>query len=169
MKSNQSPARPYLRRLGIILGVSIIVSAIINEAAFRLQPGNVDRNAMTIELVIPAGTAEKVAAGEAVPAIPEEMVFVLGDVLVVRNEDVETHVLGPLLVPPGTSASMSMDQAENIALDCSFQASSYLGVEVKAPTTLKTRLLALSFAAPPTTVVLFLYSLATHPIKGKDE
>lgn len=169
MNISKSEARPYLNRLGLILVVSILVSAVVNELAFRFQPGNVDRSARVIELVIPAGTAAQVAAGQPVPAIPEEMVFVLGDVLVVRNDDVETHVLGPLLVPPGTSASMSMDRAENIAMDCSFQSSSYLGVEVKAPTTLKTRLLALSFAAPPTTVVLFLYSLATHPIKAKDE
>lgn len=159
---------PYLKRLGIVFLISLVGSFLVSEAAFRLQPHNVDRAPQVIELVIPLGTAAKVAAGDAVPTIPAEMVFVLGDVLMVRNEDNEPHELGPLFIPAGASASLPMDQAENFAMNCSFQPSSYLGVDVKEPTTWRTRLTGLSFSVPPTTLMLFLYSLLSNPIVGRD-
>ena len=157
--------RPAILRLLMILAFSSIAVLALSELAFRLQPFNVDRGAQTIELTIPAGTAEKVAAGEPVPAIPTEMVFVLGDVLVVNNQDDVPHELGPLFVPAGSSASLPMDRADNFALNCSFSASNYLGLEVKAPTTWRTRLTGVLFAAPATAVMLFLYSLIVWPLQ----
>jgi hypothetical protein len=62
-----------------------------------------------------------------------------------------------------------MDHADNIAVSCSFRPSAYLGLDVKEPTTLRTRLVGLSFAVPPTAVMLFLYSLAARPIRTRDE
>ncbi|MBI3159979.1 MAG: hypothetical protein HYZ26_10315 [Chloroflexi bacterium] len=161
---NRENLYPYLRRLAIAFVLSLVGAFLVSEIAFRLQPNNVDRAPQAIELVIPPGTADAVARGEAVPTIPEELVFVLGDVLTVVNQDTVTHELGPLLIPAGTSASMPMDHADNIAVSCSFRPSAYLGLEVKEPTTLKTRLLGLSFAVPPTTLMVFLYSLAARPI-----
>ncbi len=156
--------RPYVRRLAWVFVISLIGSFVVSEVAFRLQPNNIDRAPQVVEILIPAGTAERVAAGEDVPSIPSEMVFVVGDVLLVRNEDSVPHELGPLLVPAGSSASLPMDQAENFAMNCSFQSSNYLGVDVKEPTTIQTRLTGLSFSVPPTTLMLFLYSLVAKPI-----
>lgn len=164
MKEVQRHSSLYFKRLGLIFIVTVVVVWGISEAAFRLQKHNVDRSPEEIELVIPEGTAEQVAAGEAVPTIPDELVFVVGDVLVVRNEDVVTHELGPLLVPAASSARMAMEEADSFALSCSFQPTNYLGLDIKDPTTWETRLLAIAFAAPPTTVVVFLYSLVVRPV-----
>jgi hypothetical protein len=38
---------------------------------------------------------------------------------------------------------------------------------VKPPTTLRTRLLGIAFAAPPTAAMLFVYSLIVFPLKPK--
>jgi hypothetical protein len=160
--------RLYVRRLLIITAVTIVAVFLASEAAFAYVNRDIDRAPKEVELVIPEGTAERVAAGEPVPGIPEEMIFVLGDVLVVRNEDAVEHEIGPVFVPPNTSASLPMDQADHYLISCSFSATNYLGLNVREPTTLKTRLLALLFAAPPTVVVAFFYSLAARPI-GQDE
>lgn len=169
MQINKDIVRRYSIRFVIILLVSAILSWGISEVAFRTQRHNIDRAPQTIELTIPAGTAEKVERGEEVNTLPQEMVFVLGDVLVVHNQDVVSHELGPLFIPSGTSASLPMDNVDNYAASCSFQPSSYLGLEVKEPTTWRTRLLAVSFAAPPTAVMAFLYSLVIRPIQGNDD
>ncbi len=158
---------PYIKRLGIVLLISLLAVIAISEIGIRLQNENTARAPKTFELVIPEGTAQKVEAGEEAPGIPNEMAFVIGDILLVRNLDSVMHTLGPLFIPSETSAQMPLDEAENLALSCSFTPSKYLGLDIRTPTTLSTRLTALSFAVPPTAVILFIYSLLTFPINGK--
>lgn len=161
--------RPYLRRLGIVTIICTILIWMVNEISFQFMNNNIDRGPQTIELIIPEGTAALVAAGQAVPAIPAEMIFVLGDVLVVINQDVVDHELGPIFVPPGTSASLSLTEAAIYSYDCSFSSSSYLGLVVKDATTWVTRLTGLAFSVPPTVVFVFLYSLIAKPIQDEEE
>jgi len=155
----------YVRRLAVVLAVSALGVFLISEAGIRLQNESSARASQTVELTIPSGTASKIEAGLEPPGIPVEMSFVLGDVLLVHNQDSVGHSLGPLLIPPGVSASMPLDQADNLALSCSFTASKYLGLDISPPTTLSTRLLALAFAVPPTAAMLFVYSLLAFPLK----
>jgi hypothetical protein len=155
----------YIIRFLLILALSIGAVWLVSEAGLMLQNENTARAPMDVELVIPAGTAARVAAGEEAPTIPEEMTFVLGDPLVVRNEDSEAHILGPLIVPANGTASQRLDTADNFAWSCSINPSKTFGLNVKIPTTLKTRLLGIAFAAPPTAVMLFVYSLIVFPVK----
>jgi hypothetical protein len=62
-------------------------------------------------------------------SLPENMTFVVGDRLVVRNEDAVDHKLGPLWIPANSSAQLSLDQEENLAYECSFQPGKYFGLE----------------------------------------
>ena len=156
----------YVKRLLIVSVISMVIVIILSEIAFQLQHDrSLNRPPKTITIVIPAGTAEKVEAGEEVPTIPKEMTFVLGDVLEVKNEDEVTHQLGPLYIPPGSTAALPLNESDNFTLGCSFQANSYLGLDVRTPTTIGTRLLALFTAGPSTILFLFLNSLIFWPIK----
>lgn len=155
----------YVSRFLLILALSVLAVLLISEIGIRMQDENGARAPMTIELIIPAGTAARVEAGEAPPDIPTEMNFVQGDVLVVINQDVAAHTLGPLYVPANASASMALDEADHFALACSFSATKYFGLNVRPPTTLRTRLLGIAFAAPPTAAMLFVYSLIVFPVK----
>ena len=157
--------KPLAMRIAIILIVSIVAVAGINEGAYLLLKDRGDRAPQTVELVIPEGTAERVAAGEETPSIPDEMVFVVGDVLQVGNQDSVDHQLGPIWVPAGSSGSIVLEQADKFAYQCSFQTSRYLGLDVRVGTTAKSRIQALLLAAPPTAVFLFIYSLLVFPIK----
>ena len=157
--------RPYTIRFIIIALASIVFVLAFNEVTYFLGKEEDDRSPMTHDLVIPAGTAEKVAAGEDVPTIPDEMMFVLGDVLQVTNEDNVSHQLGPIWVPPGSTGNLVIDSAEQGAFQCSFSGSKYLGINVRPGTTLGTRLIALGIAAPTTAVLVFLYSLLMFPVK----
>lgn len=160
--------RSYGLRLLFILGVSVLGAAAFNEFTYQIQKEDFDRAPQTVRLVIPAGTAERVEAGESVPSIPAEMVFVMGDVLEVVNEDNSAHQLGPILVPPGATGRLVMEQASSYAYSCSFQSTRYLGIDVRQATTLGTRFTGLVIAAPTTTALLFLYSLLVFPLRPLD-
>ena len=162
---NAQLAFQYVARFFIILALSVAAVWLISEVGIRLQDENAARAPTTIELVIPEGTAARVATGEDAPEIPAEMSFVLGDSLVLRNEDTVPHTLGPLYAPAKGSASMRLNQADHFALACSFSTTQYLGLNVRPPTTLSTRLLGIAFAAPPTAAILFVYSLIVFPIR----
>lgn len=141
----------------------------INEGAHWLLKENTDRKPMTVEIDIPEGTAEKVEKGEEVPSIPEELVFVVGDRLQVNNHDSVDHELGPLYIPAGSSASLLMENEQQYVLGCSFQPSRYLGFDVRARTTARSRLQAFGLSAPPTAMFFFVYSLLVYPIKDNQE
>jgi hypothetical protein len=159
---------PYIARFVIVLVVSLVLVGAFNELMHLLQREEYDRAPKVIQLVVPAGSAERIAAGETIPSIPEEMIFVVGDTLEVLNEDSAVHQLGPLTVPPGATARMVMEQADKYAYSCSFQPSRYLGLDVRQATTLSTRLTGLIVATPATVAFLFIYSLAVFPIRPRD-
>lgn len=160
---------PYFKRLLVVLGISLVLVLTINEVFFLLQKDKNDRAPQTMQLVIPEGTAELIEIGQAPPSIPEEMVFVVGDVLEVVNEDNVDHQLGPIWVPPGATGSLKLEDANKYAYSCSFAPSRYLGIDVREATTVGTRLVALLFATPPMAIFLFLYSLLVFPIKPKEK
>jgi len=164
---NKLELGPYLTRLVIITIISIAVVAAVNEGAYLLQKEKTDRLPQTIQLVIPAGTAERVAAGEETPSIPEKMIFVTSDVLLVKNEDSSAHQLGPIWVPAGASGKLELAEPNKYSYSCSFTSARYFGLDVRQPTTLGTRLTALGIAVPPTVVFLFIYGSLVFPIKPK--
>ncbi len=152
------------RRILLFVLIGILLAVGINEATFYFLKSEAGRGPSRIELVIPAGTAERVALGQKEPSIPENMVFVLGDTLVIKNEDVQTHTLGPLLVPAGTSASLVLSTADNFAYSCSFQPGKYIGLDVREPVTIGTRIYGILFGGIPLGALLGLYSLIVRPV-----
>jgi hypothetical protein len=156
-------------RVLLSLVVGLVLAWGLSEGAFWMLRDSSDHEPQNVELVIPAGTAERVAAGEAVPSLPPDMVFVVGDVLVVKNEDTTSHQLGPVWVPPGASASLVMRDASKYSYTCSFQPSRYLGLDVRSRVTMRTRLLAVLLAGPPMGVLIALYSFVLMPVRPVDE
>lgn len=155
------------RRFLLVLAISVVLTVAGSEAAYLLQKEKTDRPPSQIELVIPAGAAEQIAAGVEIASIPEEMVFVAGDELVVLNQDSTSHQLGPLWIPANGRASLLLDSPSQYAYQCSFQASNYLGIDVRPPTTLFTRFQAVVLAAPATAIFLFIYSLLVFPLQNE--
>jgi hypothetical protein len=157
--------RQIILRMSLFLAIGLLLGFFVSEASFAFLKSEAGRAPARIELLIPSGTADKIARGQSEESIPLNMVFVSGDVLVVKNEDSETHTLGPLLIPPGTSASLNLDQADNLAVSCSFQPSQYMGLDVREPVTFITRLYGLFFAGVPLGVLLGVYSFIVWPLK----
>jgi hypothetical protein len=145
------------KRILISMLIGIAIGAAISEIAFLLLRETA-RAPKEIVLTIPAGTAGQVARGEQPPTLPENMIFVVGDVLVVKNEDDVDHELGPLWIPAGASAQLALNTEESLAYECSFQASKYIGLDVREPVTLGTRLYGILYAGIPLGLMIAVYS-----------
>ena len=167
--SSKFGIRPYLIRLLVTALISVVAVAVVNEGAYLIQKEKYDRPPKTIQLLIPAGTAARLAAGESVQSIPDKMIFVMGDVLEVKNQDSVAHQLGPVWVPAGATGRLALNEPNKYTYSCSFSTTRFLGLDVRKPTTLGTRLTALIFATPPMTTFLFIYSLLVFKIKPGDK
>ncbi len=95
------------------------------------------------------------------------MSFVVGDTLIVTNEDSVDHKLGPLWIPANASASLSFNQKENLTYECTFQSGNYFGLEVRDPLTLATHLVGIFGTGVPLALLIALYSLVL-PVKKEN-
>ena len=159
--------KPYLIRLLVIFIISVIAMLVITEGAYALQKDDTDRPPKTVQIVIPPGTAQRIAAGEEVDTLPDNLVFVIGDTLEVVNQDSSDHQLGPIWVPPGSTGRIVLNEANKFSYACSFALNNYLGLDVTKPTTWRTRLTGLAISVPTTMAFLYVYGLLVVPISGK--
>jgi hypothetical protein len=148
-----------IQRIVLMLLLGVLLGAALTELTFRFLKRDQDRQPETITLTIPAGTAARVANGETPPTIPDTMVFVLGDILKVVNEDSANHQLGPLFIPAKATATLSFDALQEYAYTCSFRADRYLGLSVRAPLTLNDRIVGILSAGLPMGVLMALYAV----------
>jgi hypothetical protein len=153
-----------IKRIVISMLLGVLLAAITTEVSYQVLKRE-NREPQRVELVIPPGAAESVANGTASPSIPEDMHFVVGDTLVVVNQDEVDHQLGPLWIPPGTSASLDLDTEQNYILQCSFQPTKIFGLDVQEPVTFGTRLTGILFAGFPLGALFAVYSV----LLGRDK
>ena len=156
-----------LRRLWWSLLISSVFAFAVSEVSYQLVKDQSERSPQVVEILIPAGTAERIAQGEDGPALPE-MKFVEGDTLVVRNLDETSHQLGPLWVMPGSSSRMTLDRPSQYTLECSFQQSRSLGIDVLARAKSSDRVFGIISIGFPTWILLWLYTLVVKPLPGTE-
>ena len=154
-----------IKRILISVVLGLLIGVAVSEVPF-LFLRETARAPREIVLTIPAGTSGQIARGEQPPSIPENMTFVVGDTLVVKNEDAMDHKLGPLWIPANSSAQLSLDREENLAYECSFQPGNYFGLDVRQPLTPRTRLYGIFYVALPMMILIALYSLVLTPKKN---
>ena len=154
-----------VRRMVITMLLGILMGIGVNEISFLFTKSEAGRAPERVELLIPKGTAEKIANGTASSNIPDNIVFVVGDTLVVKNEDVVDHHLGPLYIPSGTSASLILTDANNLAYSCSFVPTRYIGLDVREAVDFSTRLYGVFIAGIPLGFLIAVYSFLVWPIK----
>lgn len=143
--------------VALSLFAGILLALVMTELAYKFQVKSQDRDGKQLRLVIPLGTAILLQAGGESPAIPSDMTFVVGDVLVVENQDNADHQLGPLFIPKGASAKLEFKKSENLAYACTFTPEKYLGLEIKQPLTFATRMTGVLSAGIPLGTLMALY------------
>ena len=59
---------------------------------------------------IPAGTADRIAAGEEVSIMPAVLDLEVNDTIVIENQDDEVHLVGPFVVAAGETLTHEFDR-----------------------------------------------------------
>ena len=156
-----------LRRALIAALLGLALGVLVAEVPF-LFLRETARPPKEVVLTIPSGTSDLVARGEQPPSIPANMKFVVGDILTVKNEDSVDHKLGPLWIPANASASLSLDQKESLAFECSFQTNNTIGLDVHEPLTISTRIVGMTSTGLPMAILFALYALVMPAKKTKN-
>jgi hypothetical protein len=146
-----------IKRIIVSILIGLVIGLLLNEVTFFLL-GLTARKPTVVSITIPDGTAELVSRGEQPPTLPADMIFVVGDVLIIKNEDSADHQLGPLWIPAGTSGHLELGRPESLAYECSFQPGNYVGFDVREPLTLSTRIYGILFAGLPMGMLIALYA-----------
>lgn len=82
------------------------------------------------DYVIPAGTADRIAAGERVEVVPGEIRARVGDAIRIVNRDRVAHALGPWFVGPGEVVSQRFASPGTLEGACNVHRSGQLRVVV---------------------------------------
>lgn len=156
-----------LKRIGWSMLAGLLIGIVVSEVSFRLLNDGSTRPPKLVQLDIPAGTASRLAQGQADPNLPSSMTFVVGDVLSVSNHDMVAHQLGPLFIPAGSAASMNLVDPQGYSLLCSFVTSKYLRLNLQSPLTFGTRVLGILEAGLNVGFLIAVYSLTALPAPKK--
>jgi hypothetical protein len=155
------------KRILVSMLIGIAIGVLISEVSFLFLQETA-RPPRQVVLTIPAGTVEQVARGEQPPAIPKDMIFVVGDTLVMKNEDSVDHKLGELWIPANSTAQLALNEEQNMAFECSFQAGNYFGLDVRQSLTWGTRLYGVLYAGVPLGILIALYSFVVPTKKNEN-
>lgn len=162
--------KTILKRILFSAFLGLLIATLINEVSYRILKTSQDRPPKTVTIEIPAGTAERVALGEADdPNFPSDLEFVIGDRLVIQNNDIEAHQLGPFFVPAGASATLVLDKVQNFSYACSFRTDKSLNLNVGPAVTVLTRFQGVIFSALPMMLLFSLYGLIALPLKPEEK
>ena len=83
-----------------------------------------------IVITIPAGTGDRMAAGEEVNLLPTDLSFKLRDHLIVVNNDDQVHQVGPFTVAPGDRVDKEFSEAATIEGFCSLHPSGKITITI---------------------------------------
>lgn len=128
-----SAMKSLLPRLLPALGVGLVVGLVLGVAATLASGGFEERPPEIVFVAIPAGTAERIARGEATSPIPSDLRLRPGDTLVIRNDDVVGHAFGGYAIAAGTAFVLPVGAADGGRFVCSFHPSGTLALEVDGP------------------------------------
>ncbi|WP_419842758.1 hypothetical protein [Candidatus Poriferisodalis sp.] len=103
----------------LIAAVPVAVSRLVEQPS-----------AQTHVIDIPHGTAERLASGEDVEIIPEELEFRMRDALVIVNRDSVKHTIGPFEVEPGETFERTFGEAAAFAGYCSLHPAGSIRISV---------------------------------------
>ena len=96
-------ARPGGRVLPLFLLIAVPVLVVVSGALMWIvvNSGDGGREPATVEIVVPAGTQDRLDAGEQVVVMPTRLEFRVGDAIRIRNDDDVRQSVGPYSVDAG--------------------------------------------------------------------
>jgi hypothetical protein len=126
-------ARPVNRRNRLIAVVALVPLVVVggwllgrsggsndDAATGRVQVSDVDDDAeFDFDYLIPPGTADRIAAGEEVEIVPQELVIEVGESIRIVNDDAVGHIVGVFYVGAGETLTQRFDSPGELSGECS--------------------------------------------------
>lgn len=107
--------RPAALAAGVV-GVAVAVAIVVAGVWLMVGP---EGGGETHVITIPAGTGERIDAGEDVTLVPRELHIEVNDVVRVENEDDRTHDVGPFVVTADSTLVHEFDRPGRFTGACS--------------------------------------------------
>ena len=124
--------RPRARRAVLVafaLAALVLVAVPLGLSRLVDQPSGRE-----YRFEIPAGTAARLAEGEAVDVLPADLRFALRDRVVVVNHDSVTHRVGPFTVPAGQQIDRRLSEAGSFSGFCTLHSDDRIDIQVDGRT-----------------------------------
>ncbi|HSL58393.1 MAG TPA: hypothetical protein VK866_11175 [Acidimicrobiales bacterium] len=99
--------------VGAVVAVVVLVGAVIGLVV--VLGGDDGR---TVEFVVEAGTGNRLAAGEDIEIMPEEVLLEVGDEIRIVNEDSRAYLVGPYFVRAGETVAQRFDRPQELVGAC---------------------------------------------------
>ena len=92
--------------------------------------GSVTGEGTTYRFVIPAGTGERIDAGDPVDIVPARLEILVGDTIEIVNDDDRGHRVGPFFVGEGETARQTFPSPAEFVDTCSIHPSGQFEIVV---------------------------------------
>jgi hypothetical protein len=111
--------------------VAVAVVAVVGVVAFvLLSLGTRKPDGFDYVVIVPEGTAARVANGEAVELMPHNVKLRVYDRLVIDNRDTAVHTIGPFVVRPGERFAYGFDEPGRYVGGCTVDPSGTITISV---------------------------------------
>ena len=90
----------------IVVALVVLVTAGATTACSAEKP-----EPKTVEIIVPAGSRDRMRAGEYVVVMLAKLEMRVGDTLLIRNEDIAPHSVGPYVVQAGKEMKLTYGKA----------------------------------------------------------
>lgn len=117
--------------LAITTGFGVVSCGDEAPEVLRYERVDAAASAFEYDIVIPRGTAARIAAGDEVQLLPAEFVVKVGETIRIVNHDVEAHDAGPFYVGPGETMTQRFASAGEYSGECSIHSSGEIVVRVE--------------------------------------
>lgn len=125
--------------LAVLVPTVSVVSILVGRALREDEPASGVQLVSASELErfeheyrIPPGTADRIAAGEAIEIVPRELEVRVGESIRIVNDDTEGHVVGVFFVGAGETLSQRFTAPGELSGDCTVHSSGEFTLRVVA-------------------------------------
>lgn len=123
---------PRITRLG---GIFLVLAALLAGACSDTRDGalvveDTNEAPADYEYLIPAGTGERIRAGEDVEILPDELVVAVGERIRIVNQDDEGHFVGVFFVGAGETVTQRFNTAGEYSGQCTVHPSGSLTLRI---------------------------------------
>lgn len=114
----------------VALAVGALVAGCSSDSSEALVVDDDQAQSADYEFLIPAGTGERIRAGEAIAILPAELDVHVGEVIWIENEDDEGHFIGIFYVGPNERVSQRFASEGEFVGNCTVHPSGQIALRV---------------------------------------